>query len=338
MRLNLVFRKSTNPTPTSQVGFRLRRVPGVVKLIKVMALSTRGLAAVLVAAGGMALFAQQATFRSGTRLVALYATVMDAQRRLVPGLSQTDFEILDNDKLQEIQLFVNEIQPVTVVVMLDTSASMTGNLSLLQNGAEQFLLRLLPKDKGMVGAFNDKIEFFPSEFTGDRDELVSALKNLDFGNPTRLYDAIDASVKHLQSIDGRRVVLVFTDGDDTDSSVGSGKVLDEARANDVMIYAIGFHSEYFNGSRMVKSKPDSGLKHLAEETGGGYFELDKSSDLAPTFTRVAQELHSQYALGFTPPVLDGKVHRLLVRVKRPGTSVRTRLSYVAAAENAPASK
>ena len=96
-----------------------------------------------------------------------------------------------------------------------------------------------------------------------------------------------------------------------------------------MIYAIGFHSDYFNGQRQVRSKPDPGLRKLAEETGGGYFELDKSSDLAPTFTRVAQELHSQYALGFTPPALDGKVHRLLVRVKRPGTSVRTRLSYVA---------
>jgi Ca-activated chloride channel family protein len=303
-----------------------------------MTLSTRGLAAVLVATGGIALVAQQATFRGGTRLVALYATVMDAQKRLVPGLAKADFEILDNDKLQETQLFVNEVQPVTVVVMLDTSASMTGNFSLLQNGAEQFLLRMLPKDKGMVGAFNDKIEFLPSGFTGDRDQLVAALKNLDFGNPTRLYDAIDESIKHLESIDGRRVVLVFTDGDDTDSSIGSNKVLDEARTNEVMIYAIGFHSEYFNGSRMVRSKPDSGLRHLADETGGGYFELDKSSDLAPTFTRIAQELHSQYVLGFTPPVLDGKVHRVLVRVKQPGASVRTRQSYVASADTAPASK
>jgi Ca-activated chloride channel family protein len=216
--------------------------------------------------------------------------------------------------------------------MLDTSASMTGNLRLLENAAEQFLLRLLPKDKGMVGAFNDKIEFFPSAFTGNRDELIGALRNLDFGNPTRLYDAIHESISHLKTIEGRRVVLVFTDGDDTDSSVGSGTVLDEARATEVMIYAVGLRSDYFNGQRQVRSKPDSGLKRLAEETGGGYFELEKTSDLAPTFTRVASELHSQYLLGFAPTVLDGKVHRLGIRVKRPGMTARSRRSYLAAAE------
>jgi len=257
---------------------------------------------------------------------------MDAQKRLVPDLSKDDFEILDNDKVQEIQLFDNEVRPISVVVMLDTSASMTGNLQLLENAAEQFLLRLLPKDKGMVGAFNDKIEFFPSTFTGSRDELISSLRNLDFGNPTRLYDAIHESIDHLKTIEGRRVVLVFTDGDDTDSSVGAGTVLDEARAAEVMIYAVGLRSDYFNGQRQVRSKPDSGLRKLAEETGGGYFELEKTSDLAPTFTRVANELHSQYVLGFAPAALDGKVHRLGIRVKRTGMSARSRRSYLASAE------
>lgn len=298
----------------------------------IMALSTRGLAVVLVVCAGITGVAQQDVFRSGTRVVSIFATVIDAQKRLVPGLTKTDFEIFDNDKPQEVQLFTNEVQPITVVVMLDTSASMTGNLSLLQDAAEQFLLRLLPKDKGMTGAFNDKIEFFPSTFTGDRDQLVRSLKDLDFGNPTRLYDAIHESTDRLKTIDGRRVVLVFTDGEDTDSSVGSGTVLTEARNEEVMIYAIGLRSDYFNGSRQVRSKPASALKRLAEETGGGYFELEKTADLAPTFTRVAQELHSQYVLGFAPTALDGKVHRLQVRVKQPGTLVRSRQSYVAAAD------
>ena len=99
-----------------------------------------------------------------------------------------------------------------------------------------------------------------------------------------------------------------------------------------MIYAVGLRSDYFNGSRQVRSKPDSGLKRLAEETGGGYFELDNTSDLAPTFTRVAQELHSQYVLGFTPTVLDGKLHRLLVKA-RTGMTVRARRSYLASADS-----
>jgi Ca-activated chloride channel homolog len=297
-----------------------------------MNLRRRFVAGILLLLGGVSAFAQQPTFRSDTRTVALYATVTDTQKRLVPDLDQHDFEILDNDKPQSVDLFVNEIQPITVVVMLDTSASMTGNLKLLEQAAEQFLIRLLPKDKGMVGAFNDKIEFFPATFTHDRDRLIASLKELDFGNPTRLYDAIAASMDRLFKIEGRRVVLVFTDGDDTGSRENFDGVLERARGNEVMIYAIGLRSDYFNGSRQVRSKPDSGLKRLAEETGGGYFELDKTSDLAPTFTRVAQELHSQYVLGFTPTLLDGKVHRLTVKAKKPGMIVRARRSYVASSE------
>lgn len=282
--------------------------------------------------GSVSIVAQQPTFRTGTRTVALYATVTDAQKRLVPDLKQDDFQIFDNEKPQALDLFVNEVQPITVVVMLDTSASMTGNLKLLAQAAEQFVLRMLPKDKGLVGAFNDKIEFFPATFTADRDTLVRSLKDLDFGNPTRLYDAIAASMDRLHNVDGRRVVLVFTDGDDTGSRADGGTVLDQARREEVMIYAVGLRSDYFNGARQVRSKPDSGLKRLAEETGGGYFELDNTSDLAPTFTRVAQELHSQYVLGFTPGQLDGKIHRILVKAK-PGMSVRARRSYIASAES-----
>jgi Ca-activated chloride channel family protein len=298
-----------------------------------MKLRTRLTVAALLVVGGGGLLAQQPTFRTGARTVALYATVVDAQKRLVPDLIQEDFEVLDNDKPQSIDVFVREVQPITVVVMLDTSASMTGNLELLSRAAEQFVIRMLPKDKGLVGAFNDKIEFFPATFTDDRDQLIASLKELDFGNPTRLYDAIAASMDRLHKVDGRRVVLVFTDGDDTDSRVNSGDVLEQARHNEVMIYAVGLRSDYFNGSRQVRTRPDGGLKRLAEETGGGYFELDKTDELAPTFTRVAQELHSQYVLGFTPTVLDGKVHRLAVRTKKPGMTVRARRSYLATADS-----
>jgi len=290
------------------------------------------LAAILLLCGGFSVFAQQPTFRTGTRTVALYATVTDAQKRLVPDLAQDDFQIYDNDKLQAIDLFLNEVQPITVVVMLDTSASMTGNLKLLEQAAEQFLMRLLPKDKALVGSFNDKIEFFPATFTNDRDLLIRGLRDLDFGNPTRLFDAIAASMDRLDKIDGRRVVLVFTDGEDTGSRADDNNVLEQARREEVMIYAVGLRSDYFNGSRQVRSKPDSSLRRLAEETGGGYFELDKTSDLAPTFTRVAQELHSQYVLGFTPAQLDGRIHRVVVKA-RAGMTVRARRSYLASADS-----
>ena len=92
-------------------------------------------------------------------------------------------------------------------------------------------------------------------------------------------------------------MLVFTDGDDTSSKIGVGKVLERARTEEVMIYSIGLESEFFNGQQQVRTQPDRGLRKISDETGGGYFELKRTDDLGPTFTRVAQELHSQYVLG-----------------------------------------
>jgi Ca-activated chloride channel family protein len=272
---------------------------------------------------------QTPIFRSGTEIVDLYVTATDKNGRLVPNLAQEDFVILDEDEAQEIVVFENEVRPITVVVMLDTSASMTPSLELLMAGAEQFLIRMLPEDRAKVGAFNDKIQMLPSQFIGDRDALIRQLDQLQFGNPTRLYDAVGASIDELHGVEGRKVVLVFTDGADTQHAIGWRDVLDKARAAEVMIYTIGLEMDYFNGVRQVRSKPDKRLKTFAEETGGGYFELNDSDELGPTFTRVAQELHSQYVLGFAPSVRDGKVHVLDVQVTQEGTTARARRSYVA---------
>jgi len=272
---------------------------------------------------------QQPTFKSGSgAIVSIFATVSDVERRLVPGLEIDDFEILDNEQPQPIVLFDNKVQPITVVVILDTSLSMTNSIALLRQAAEQFVLRLLPADKAKVGAFNDKIEF-SSRFTNNRDELITDVKDLDYGNGTRLWDSVNASLDELKGVEGRRVILVFTDGDDTASKVGLGRVTDRARDEDVMVYSVGLESEFFDGQRMIRTKPDRGLRKISDETGGGYFELKKSADLPSTFTRVAQELHSQYALGFEAKQLDGKVHKLAVRMKKPGMTARARRSYVA---------
>ncbi len=260
--------------------------------------------------------------------VAIYATVLDGTGRLTPDLVKDDFVVLDDGKPVEITQFSNESQPFTAVVMLDTSASMTGNLELLNQAAEQFVMRLLPVDRARVGAFNDKIQL-SDRFTNDRDSLIADLKDLQFGNPTRLNDAIGASVDALERINGRRVVLVFTDGEDTSSKVSFRTVLDRSRNEEVMVYAIGLESEFFNGVRLQRSRPSRDLRKIADETGGGYFELKKTDDLAPTFTRVAQELRSQYLLGFTPAALDGKTHRIDVRLKRSGLTARARRSYQA---------
>jgi Ca-activated chloride channel family protein len=253
----------------------------------------------------------------------------------VPDLVLDDFEILDNGKPVTINVFENKPVPITTVVMIDTSGSITAELGFVKEGAEQFLLRLLPDDKAQVGEFSDKIKFHPGEFIDNRDRLIYLLRNeLDFGYPTRLFDAVDESIERLLPVAGRKVVLVFTDGEDTASKVGAGKVMDKAREKDVMIYAIGLQVTYFNGQQRVRTSPDRALKKLAEDTGGGYFELKRSADLGETFTRVANELHSQYVLGFSPEVRDGRVHKLEVRVKKGGMNARARKTYVAAAPTA----
>jgi Ca-activated chloride channel homolog len=296
------------------------------------------LAVAASAAVSAVLAAQQPTFRAGTQVVSLFVTVADAQKRLVPDLTQDDFQIFDNDKAQPVSYFDNSIHPINVVVMLDTSGSMTLTIDLLKQAAEQFVIRLLPEDKARVGAFNDKIQI-NAKWSSNRDQLVTDIKDLDYGNGTRLWDAVGAALDELKPIDGRRVVLVFTDGDDTESrSMNLGRVIERARNDEVMIYAIGLESEYFNGQSHVRSKPDSGLRKVADETGGGYFELKKTSELAPTFTKVAQELHSQYVIGFTPTQLDNRVHKLAVKMKQPGMLARARRSYTAAADKATVSK
>jgi Ca-activated chloride channel family protein len=298
-----------------------------------------GSSIVLIIAAVVTVTAQQQppTFKAGTQTVPLFATVTDATGRLIPDLAQEDFEILDKGKPQAVTLFVNDIQFIKVVVMLDQSGSMVNNIARVKDGAEQFLLRLLPDDRARIGSFEDKILLSP-EFTSNRTDLIRFLQEkLQYGNGTRLWDAVDSSMSALSELDGRRVVLVFTDGAD---DPGPGKhvsydsVLKRAQAEGFTVYAIGFHSKCRCGSggRMIETDPDPSLKKIAAESGGGYFELKEGADLSSTFTRVAQELHSQYVIGFTPETLDGKLHPLQVRIKRPGMTARSRKSYVASAD------
>jgi Ca-activated chloride channel family protein len=271
----------------------------------------------------------QATFRAATRTVPIFTTVTDARGRLIPDLERGDFEIYDNGQKQDVTLFESAVQPVSVIVMLDTSGSMTMHMDLLKQAATQFVIRLLPEDRARVGSFNDrnKIRLSPADFTNDRDELMRALReDLQYGNPTALWDATDRSMDALNGVAGRRVVLVFTDGGDNHSDRSQKDVLTRAQTEEVMIYAIGLRAQV-RGQGVTQ--PDRGLRRVADETGGGYFELQRTDELNTTFTRVAQELHSQYVLGFSPQTLDGKVHTLEVRVTRPGLTSRARKSYVA---------
>jgi Ca-activated chloride channel family protein len=274
---------------------------------------------------------QQHVFRAAVQTVPIYATVVDRAGRLVPHLEQQHFEILDNGQPQPITLFKSDVQPISVVIALDTSGSMTLVLDLVKQAAEAFVLRMLPDDRARIFSFDDK--FVDSGmFTGNRDTLVRHLRTeVRFGNGTRLWDALDLSLAALADEAARKVILVLSDGDDVGSSRSDDDVLERAQEQDVMIYAIGLRNRYRGGPNgsMIESRPDRGLKSLTQETGGGYFELTRTTELNSTFTRVADELHRQYLMGFSPATLDGRVHKLDVRVKVAGMTARARKSYQA---------
>jgi len=311
---------------------------------------------------GITAAAQQQPFRSGASTVAVYTTVTDATGRLVPGLNKDDFEIYDNGKLQPITLFNTETQPISVIVMLDRSGSMRESFTLVAAGAEEFIKRLLPADKARIGSFSTKIEVAPDEFTSDRQALVRILRSeLPPDGPTPLWNAANVAIRELIPQDGRKVVLLFTDGVDSPGNFKTNNlsvmdVMERATKEDVMLYAIGLESRLPYGKRQsplaggfgggfggqsgggMTQRPDPGLPKIAAETGGGYFELTRADDLKSTFGRVADELHQQYALGFEPTKLDGKEHKLEVKLKVKGMKARARKSYLAAkAQTQPAS-
>jgi Ca-activated chloride channel homolog len=280
----------------------------------------------LVAASTIVAGQDQGVFRVDTQTVPLYATVTDRSGRLIPYLEKEHFEVYDDGKLQQLTVFRSDIQPVSVVVMLDTSGSMTLNIDLLKLAAEQFAIRLLPSDRARIGSFSEAI-FLMDQFTSNRDDLIRYLHTeIRYGNPTFLWDAIDHSMDALSAEVGRRVVLIFTDGDDQKSvKTDFDRVLARAEAEGIMVYSIGLRSQFMG----MLTRPDQRLRTLSASTGGGYFELQHTSDLNSTFTRVADELHRQYVLGFKPAAFDGKVHLVDVKVKVEGMTVRARKSYIA---------
>ena len=295
---------------------------------------------------------QDQIFRSGARTVAVYVTVSDAQGRLVPDLTVDDFEIYDNGKRQPITLFEAGVQPITVVLMLDRSGSMIGNFTLVRSAAEQFVSQMLPGDKARIGSFSNRIQVDPREFTGSQRDLIEILRtDLQEPGATPLWNAVNVAITALQHQDGRRVVLVFTDGIDwpmNSSRISLPDVMKHAEQEDVMVFAIGLASRGPGGrgrrggfgggagpgigQRQEMEKPDPGLPKIALATGGGYFELTSANNLSAAFTRIADELHRQYSLAFTPAAFDGKTHKLEVRLRRSDLTARARRTYVARKE------
>jgi VWFA-related protein len=286
-------------------------------------------AAVVAALATLVVAQEPQVFRSGVRTVPIHATVVDASGRLIPDLTQNDFEVFDNGKPVPITLFDAQVQPISVVVALDTSGSMTLVLDFVKQAAEAFVLRLLPADRAMIANFDDRVRMSPG-FTSDRDALLRHLRTeIMFGNGTKLWDALYQSAALLSQETSRKVLLVLSDGENTAGDMDGDAVLSRALDDHVMVYTIGMRNRFFNGQAWVVSRPDGFLRKLTEQTGGGHFDLKATTDLNTTFTRIADELHRQYLIGISATPPDGTTHKLDVRVKVPGMRARARKSYVA---------
>jgi VWFA-related protein len=329
----------------------------------------------LIAAATLGVAARQPSFRSASDAVRLFVTVTDRDGRLVPDLTQDEFTVRDEGKPQPITLFDNSPQPIRLIVMLDVSGSMQGNLPLLRESASDLLGRLSPRDLARVGSFGYEVMISPA-FTRDRSALRSALPDtIREDAPTPLWRAIDKAIDAFHDADAsdsapgapisadaptvadahahgdqvtRPVVLVLSDGKDNapftlrERPSSQAQIIDRARRENVMIYAIGMRSRMRQpmppglgagglGAMMAANLPDPGLARVAEETGGGYTEITLADDLGQAMSAVVEELHSQYLIAFAPPKRDGKVHDVDVRVARSGMKPRTRKSYVAPA-------
>jgi Ca-activated chloride channel family protein len=275
------------------------------------------------------LAAQQA-FRAAVDTVPVYATVRDADGRLVPNLTREAFQILDNGKPVEVAVFSNEPQPLRVAVMLDASNSVgaIGRGGTLDT-VLAFMRALGPADRASLGTFGAEIAVGANR-TNDLAEFERVLREETWVNwqGTPLWQAISEAVTSLSLEAGRRVVLVFTDGIDTGSLPNwrgdRSTVERQASEYDCMVY--------FVRPVLKPSQPalTDEARELADATGGGYFQVPEHGDLEAVFAGVAEELRHQYQLGFSPTRLDGKVHRIEVRMNRPELKARARTTYLAA--------
>jgi VWFA-related protein len=220
---------------------------------------------------------------------------------------------------------------------------MAGNLALLRAAATALIDHFGPNDLAKVGTFGEEITISP-RFTRDVGELLRSLPtSIPPNAPTPLWEAADKAMTDLsqpgERESGRPVVLIMSDGKDSPPPMFRRKwytqmdAAERAEREDVMIYGIGVYSRMMPGGdirqQIVGRFPDPGLGTVAEDSGGGYYELRPRDDLGAEFARITDELHHQYLLGFAPPSRDGKTHKIEVKVARKDLKVRARKAYKA---------
>ena len=274
---------------------------------------------------------QPPSFRAGVDVVSLNVTVTDRRSRFVTDLLQDDFLVYEDGVLQSITYFAREQLPVALALLIDTSASMDEEMATAQEAAIGFAQRLNPNDLAEVIDFDSRVDILQG-FTNDLDQLERAIRQTSARGSTSLYNALYISLKELEKAPlsvadiRREAIVVLSDGEDTSSLVTFEEVLDLAKRSETAIYSIGLKID--EGGKGFR-EADFVLRQLAQETGGRAFFPDDAEALAGIYGQISEELSSQYSLGYVSanPLRNGRWRRVVVRVDRDKTSVRTKQGY-----------
>jgi Ca-activated chloride channel family protein len=296
-----------------------------------------GLAAVL---GAAVVHARPGTpvFRADIELVNVAVTITDGRSRFVTGLAEPDFEVLEDGKVQDLTLFTHDRLPLSLSILLDTSQSMNLKLRDAQAAAVRFVGTLGPDDEAQVIQFNERARII-QDFTGDQARLETVIKGTRASGSTALYNAVYIALKDLKARRRaeelrRSAIVVLSDGEDTASLVSDDQVLELARTSGIAVYGISLRP---NLPLAASLKQDVGLPRyffgaLTRETGGQAHFLQGIGQLAGVYDQVAEELRSQYNLGYfsSNAARDGRWRSIQVRVRaRPQLQVRHRTGYFA---------
>jgi Ca-activated chloride channel homolog len=276
-----------------------------------------------------ALYAQEATFRTGTRLVVLNVSVFDQNGKIVKDLGKSAFTVYENGEKQTLNVFRQDDVPISLGLIIDTSASMTDKRDRVASAALAMVKGSNAEDEVFIINFNESA-VLAKDFTNNTKDLESALRNLDPKGETAMRDALLLGIEHLRHRAHRdkRVLLVVTDGEDNSSAETQAHLVEVAQQNDVIIYAIGLlgAEEPESAARAKKQ-----LKELTQQTGGQSWFPNDVAEIANITPEIAHEIRNQYILAYEPTNLatDGSFRKIRVDVDIPGAGVRTRAGYYA---------
>jgi Ca-activated chloride channel homolog len=280
------------------------------------------------------------SFRVDVNLVRIVATVRNKVGELVSSLEKSDFQILDNGAPQEVALFERRSdQPLSVALLVDISGSTAKDLKFETESAARFLRALLNEgnldDTVALYGFNWQVTQYHA-FTHSLLSLSDAMKRLRGEAGTSLYDAIWLAAGDLENREGRKVMIIVTDGGDTTSSKSLKQALAAVQLADAVIYPIVIMPIMSDAGRNVGG--ENALKFMADGTGGRTFLPQLNGELDHSFTEIINELRTQYLLGFYPrnvPLNKDRFHKLEVRITRPELQVSARNGYYGEAEGDP---